>query len=73
MLTLQVRFPVKLKMHLFILRTRGSGGTAHEGGECDQSIGSAVYDAIVRSWLWSTATRCSLLGYFSRLLQEIDN
>ena len=26
-------------------------GTAHEGGGCDQSIGSTVSDAIVRSWL----------------------
>ena len=31
------------------------GGTAHEGGGCDQSIGSTVPGAIVRSWLWSTA------------------
>ena len=42
-------------------------------GGCDQSIGSTVSDAIVRSWLWSTATRSSLLGYFSRLLQVVDN
>ena len=52
-------------MHQFILCTRRSGGTAHEGGGCDQSIGSTVYDAIVRSWLWLTATRSSLLGHFS--------
>ena len=26
-------------------------GTTHEGGRCDQSIGSTVSDAIVRSWL----------------------
>ena len=44
----------------------GSGGTAREGGaECDQSIGSTVSDAIVCSWLWSTAARSSPLGYFS--------
>ena len=43
------------------------------GWECDQSIGSTVSDAIVRSWLWSTATRSSPLGYFSRLLQVVDN
>ena len=49
------------------------GGTAHEGGVCDQSIGSTVSDAIVRSWFWSTATRSSRLGYFSRLLQVVDN
>ena len=47
-------------------------GTAHEGGECDQSIGSTVADAIVRSWLWS-ATRSSQLGCFSTLLQVVDN
>ena len=29
---------------------------AHECGGWDQSIGSTVFDAIVRSWLWSTAT-----------------
>ena len=49
-----------------------SGGTAHEGGLCDQS-GSTISDAIVRSWLWSTATRSSPPGYFSRLLQVVDN
>ena len=44
--------------------TLSSGGTAQECGMCDQSIGSTV-DAIVRIWLWSTATRSSPLGYFS--------
>ena len=39
----------------------------------DQSIGSTVSDAIIRCWLWSTATRSSILGYFSRLLQVVDN
>ena len=34
---------------------------------------STVSDAIVLSWLWSTATRSSPLGYFSRLLQVVDN
>ena len=43
------------------------------GGDCDQSIGSAVSDAIVRSLLWSTATRSSPLGYFSKFLQVVDN
>ena len=57
----------------FILCTKCSEGTAHEGGGCDQSIGSTVCDAIVRSWLWPTATRSSPLGYFSRLLQVVDN
>ena len=46
-------------------------GTAHEGGRSDQSIGSTVFDAIVRSWLWLTATRSSSLGRFSTLLQVI--
>ena len=73
MLKLQGRFPVELRMRRFILCKRRSGGTAHEGGGCDRSIGYTVYDAIVRSWLWSTATRSSPLGYFSRLLQVVDN
>ena len=42
-------------------------------GGCDQSIGSTVSDAIVRSWLWSTATRSSPLGHISKLLQVVDN
>ena len=42
-------------------------------GACDQSIGSTVSDAIVRSWLWSTATRSTPLGCFSTLLQVVDN
>ena len=46
---------------------------AHEGGVCDQSIGSIVSDAIVRSWLWSTETRSSPLGCLSILLQVVDN
>ena len=67
---LQDRIPAVTEPHRFILCTRRSGGTAHEGGESEKSIGSAVSDAIVRSWLWSTATRNSPLGYFSRLLQR---
>ena len=43
------------------------------GYGCDQSNGSTVSDAIVRSWLWLTATRCSPLGCFSKLLQVVDN
>ena len=35
---------------------------------CDQSIESTVSDAIVRSWLWLSATRSSPLGCFSTLL-----
>ena len=57
--------PAVAELHRSILCTRRSGGTAHVGGGCDQSIGSTVSDAIVRSWLWSTATRSSSLGYFS--------
>ena len=50
---------------------RGTQGVLpiREGG-CDQSIGSAVSDAIVCSWLWSMGTRSLTLGYFSRLLQS---
>ena len=48
-------------------------GTAHEGGGCDQSIESTVSDAIVGCWLWSTASISSPLGYFSKLLQVVDN
>ena len=71
MLRLHVRF--LLKLHRFVLCTGRSGGTAHEGGGCDQSIGSTVSDAIIRSWLWLTATRSSSLGCFSTLLQVVDN
>ena len=35
------------------------------GWGCDQSIGSTVSDAIVRSWLWLTATRSCPLDDFS--------
>ena len=59
-------------VHWFTLCKRRSGGTAHEGGGCDQSIGSTVSDAIVRSWLGLTATRSSPLGCFS-ILQVVDN
>ena len=49
----------------FVLCTRHSGGAAHKGGGCDQSIGSTIYGAFVHSWLWSTATRNCPLGNFS--------
>ena len=69
MLKLQDRFPVKLRLHPPIYNM-------HEalreywtwGWGCDQSIGSTVSDVIGRSWLWSTSTSNSPLGYFSRLL-----
>ena len=32
-----------------------------------------IYRLWRRCWLWSTATRSSPLGYFSRLLQVVDN
>ena len=70
---LQDRIQAVAELHRFILCSRRSGGTAHEGGGCDQSIGSTVSDAIVRNWLWSTATRSSQFCYFSRLLQVVDN
>ena len=64
---LQDRIQAVAELHPFILCTRRAGGTAHEGGGCDQEIASTVSDAIVRSRLWSTATRNSPFG----LLQSI--
>ena len=46
--------------------------TVLEGEGCDQSIGSTVSNAIVRSWLWSTATRSSPL-LLLLLLKEVGN
>ena len=69
--TLHVRIPAVAELHRFILCTRRSEGTAHEGGGCDQSIGSTVSDAIVRSWLWSTATTSSPLGQFSNYYKQL--
>ena len=66
-------FESRWGLHWFILCKWRSVGTAHEGGGCDQSIGSTVSDAIVRSWLWLTATSSSPLGCFSTLLQVVDN
>ena len=63
----------QLRLHSLIQCTTNSGGTAHEARGCDQSIEFTVSDGIVHSLLWSTATRSSLLGYFSRLLQVVDN
>ena len=68
---LQDRTPAVAERHRFILYTRRSGGTAHESGGCAQSIGSTVSDAIVRSQLWSTATRSSPLGYFSNYCNQL--
>ena len=69
----QDRIPAVAELHRFMLCTRRSGDAAHEGGGCNQSIGSTVSDGIVRSWLWSTATGSSALGYLSRLLKVLDN
>ena len=62
---LQDGIPAAAELHRFMLFTRRSGGTAHEGRGCDQPIGFTFFDTTVRSWLWSTATRSSPLGYFS--------
>ena len=71
MLRLQGRFPAEAALIYTIheaLRV-----TAHEGEVGHKSIGSTVSDAIIGSWLWLTATRGSPLGYFSRLVQVVDN
>ena len=44
---LQDRIPAVAELHRFIQCMRHAGGTAHEGGGCDQSIGSTVSEAIV--------------------------
>ena len=41
------------------------------GWGCDQSIWSTVSHAIVRNWLWSTATRSFPLGYFSNYCKQL--
>ena len=48
-------------------------GHCPRGWGCDHSIGSTVFDAIVRSWLLLTATMSSPLGCFSTFLQIVDN
>ena len=45
---------------------------AHEGAVTGQSIGCTISNAIVRSWLWSTATRSCTLGYFSSITGVVD-
>ena len=68
--SLVIRSPARIALR----NTWGLGGTALcRVGGCNQSIGSTVSDVIVRSWLWLTATRGSPLGYFSKLLQVVDN
>ena len=41
---------------------RGAQGVLPMREGCDQSIGSTISDAIVQSWLWSTATRSTQFG-----------
>ena len=41
--------PAVAELHRFILCTRRSEDTAHQGWCCDQSIVSTVFDDIVRS------------------------
>ena len=62
-------FDSQQRLHRFILCTRRSGVLPMRVGGCNQSIRSTVSYAIVRIWLWSTATSSSPLGYFSMLLQ----
>ena len=68
---LQGRFPAEAaKIYTMHEEHRG---TFHEGEGVRQVSWTAVADTIVSSWLWSTATRSSQLGYFSRLLYVLDN
>ena len=55
---------LRFAAHISVCNTWSSGDTALCRGGCDQSIGSTISDAIVRSWLWLTATRSSPFGYF---------
>ena len=43
------------------------GCCSMKGGGISESIVYTVSDAIVRSWLWSTATRSRPLGYFGNI------
>ena len=70
--SMQERIPAVAELHRYILCTRRSRGTANEEGGGSSHL-NLVSDAIDRSWLWSTETRSSPLGYFSRLLRVVDN
>ena len=61
------RVDSRQRLHRFILCTRRSGALPMRVGCAGQSIESTVSDAIVRIWLWSTATRSCPLGYFSNV------
>ena len=67
------RVDSRQRLYRFILYTRRSGDTAHEGGWYDQSIRSNVSDAIFRSWLWLTATGDAHWDTSGDLLQVVDN
>ena len=69
--TLRLHVRVQLRVLIYTMHEE-LRGSAHEDGGCDQSIGSTVSDAIVRSWLWLTGTRSSPFGCFS-ILQVVDN
>ena len=73
MLKVAGSIPGRAWLHRFILCTKSLRTTAHESWRCDQSIGSTVIDAIVRSWLWSTATRSYPWATLVVLLQVVDN
>ena len=53
-------------MHCALVALRGYCPVKGGGGK-GQSIGSTVSDAIVRSWLWSTATGSRPLGYLGNI------
>ena len=56
-----------------VCNTWSSGVLLCVGWGCDQSIGSTVSDAIVRSWLWLTATRAPHWTTSVKLLQVVDH
>ena len=69
---LQVRIPtVTERTDLYY--ARGAQGVQPMRVGVPPVIWIYVPDAIVRRLLCSTATRSSPLGYFSRLLQVVDN
>ena len=73
MLKLQDQFPVEPRLHRFILCTRRSVGTAHEGGGAISQLDLPSLTPSSVADMWSTATRSSSFGYFSKLLQVVDN
>ena len=55
--------PIHMYCVLVVLR----GYCPVKAGGNGQSVGSTVSDAIVRSWLWSTATGSHPLGYLGNI------